>query len=151
MFSLAFPSVLSSLLNKSPKLCSPIWSLCVLVHFFHDCLSPSLTCSPILSHTLIIPPSQQSFLFFSIPYPPFPPLLSEGANSLLLCSWRTAGNNGGVGLVVVATGMRQEREGGRQRRKAERERASTEGMLVVSRAAGKRTLANYTRFYAHCN
>lgn len=56
-----------------------------------------------------------------------------------------------MGLVVVATGMRQEREGGRQRRKAEGERASTEGMLVVSRAAGKRVLANYTRFYAHRN
>lgn len=55
------------------------------------------------------------------------------------------------GFVVVATGMRQEREEGRQRRKAGRERASTEGMLVVSQAAGKRVLANYTRFCALCN
>lgn len=43
------------------------------------------------------------------------------------------------------------RRGGGQRRKAGRERAGTEGMLVVSWAAGKRALANYTRFYAHCN
>lgn len=123
-------------------------SLCLLVHFFHVFLSPSLTANSLSHSHLIIPPSQQSFLY---PSPPFPPLLSQGANSLLLCSWRTAGNNGGVGLVVVATGMRQEREGGRQRRKAERERAGAEGMLVVSRAAGKRALANYTRFYAHRN
>lgn len=46
--------------------------------------------------------------------------LGEQIASSVLCSWRTAGNNGRVGLVVVATGMRQEREGGwgRQRRKA---------------------------------
>lgn len=85
------------------------------------------------------------------PSPPFPALPSRGANSLILCSWRTAGNNGGVGLVVVATGMRQEREAGRQRRKAWRESARAEGMLVVSRAAGKRVPANYTRFYAQRN
>lgn len=69
---------------------------------------------------------------------PLPAFLSQGANSLILCSWRTAGNNGGVGLVVVATGMRQERESGRQKRKAWRERARSEGMQVVSRAAGSK-------------
>lgn len=88
---------------------------------------------------------------------PFPPLLSQGANSLLLCSCWTAGNNGGVGLVVVATGMRWEggerqegRQWGRETKKKE-SRASTEGMLVVSWAAGKRAPANYTWVYAHRN
>lgn len=61
------------------------------------------------------------------------------------------GNNGRVGLVVVATGMGgwAGKEGGRQRRKGAR--ASAEGMLVVSWAAGKRAPANYTWVYAHRN
>lgn len=79
------------------------------------------------------------------------------ASSFVLAEQR--GNNGRVGLVVVATGMR--REGGRERQegrergtegdKEERARESTEGILVVSWAAGKRAPANYTWVYAHRN
>lgn len=141
---------------SNPKLSSLLWL--VLVHFLlastliHSLLhqfSPTLSSHP-----------HSNPLFFFHPYPPFLPLLSQGANSLLFCSWRTVGNNGGTELVVVATGRRQGREGGRrQEREGEREdkeerqreRAGTKGMLVVSWAAGKRALANYTRFYAHRN
>lgn len=126
-------------------------------HFEVTLLTSSVPFSPSLTHQFSFTlSSNHPFLtgLLSLrldPSPPFPALLSRGANSLILCSWRTAGNNGGVGLVVVATGMRQEREAGRQRRKAWRERARAEGMLVVSRAAGKRVPANYTRFYAQRN
>lgn len=77
------------------------------------------------------------------------------ASSFVLAEQR--GNNGRVGLVVVATGMRWEegerQEGrlwGRETKKKE-SGASTEGMLVVSWAAGKRAPANYTWVYAHRN
>lgn len=76
------------------------------------------------------------------PSPPFPPLLSQGVNSLLLCSWRTAGNNGGVGLVVVATGMRQEREreGDKEERQREKEQAQRGCWLLAGRRGSKRWL-----------
>lgn len=77
------------------------------------------------------------------------------ASSFVLAEQR--GNNGRVGLVVVATGMRWEegeRQEGRLRGRETKKKesgASTEGMLVVSWAAGKRAPANYTWVYAHRN
>lgn len=118
---------------------------------------PFRTCSQISS-------SLSPCLFHSRSDPPFPflhfhqsSLGKQIAFSVLCSCGGTAGNNGRVGLVVVATGMRQGRGGKeawgwrQRRRKAAWGRASAEGMLVVSRAAGKRAPANYTCFHAHRN
>lgn len=129
-------------------------------HCLHDHRSLFHTRSQISS-------SLSPCLFHSRSNPPFPFLYFHQSSlgrqiafSVLCSCGGTAGNNGRVGLVVVATGMRQGRGwkeagwgwgGGQRRRKAARGRASAEGMLVVSRAAGKQAPANYTCFHAHRN
>lgn len=122
--------------------------LCFVAHLFHASLSIQF-----FSHTHL------TIATFTAMHP-LSLLLHFHHSSLreLIASFfvlaEQRGNNGRVGLVVVATGMRRGgggagREGGRQRRKGVR--VSTEGMVVVSWAAGKRAPANYTWVYAHRN
>lgn len=121
LYGFSFPANSPGLISQTRSPTTPLY-FHLLAHFYRDHLFPFHTCSQILSRSHPnIPLSQQSFFLSSIPLFFFHhSSLGEQIASSVLCSWRTAGNNGRVGLVVVATGMRQEKEGGwgRQRRKA---------------------------------
>lgn len=111
---------------KFPKLYSLIHLLCVLAHFLRACFSPSLTCSSALSlfPTLIIPPSQQSSLFPSIPILHFhhSSLRELIASSFVLGEQRGTMAEWGLSLWQQAGDKRK--EGGRETKKKGRERKS---------------------------
>lgn len=153
-FSFVYVLVFVSFLNLFPQLSRLFFPHSL--HFFVSWLASFMHLSllPSLQFGIFLPYSSHHATFTATH--PLSLLLHFHHSSLgeLIASFfvlaEQQGNNGRVGLVVVATGMGGAgREGGRQRRKGAR--ASTEGMLVVSWAAGKRAAANYTWVYAHRN